>query len=970
MLLNQLIETIKDRCPQRTWSQGNKLAENNAVTGETSSDDEIVLRVKSPNKTIPLTVVLYPKNKEWDCNCASKSVTCAHVAAAAIALESGGYAPAWGKIAYKFVRKTGALALHRQTTTESRETVVLAASLGAILSGRSVGPELVPEQIDLQIDHLLGPQIDGRIPSGKVVEIFALLESSSNTAVFLNEEQVAISTDPVVPLASVEDTKDDVVLRLDRDPGIDEVLGPGIVLCGDTICPMGEMELTGKRLENLPAIVSYGSRIGDLVTGIIPALRKRIPVAIQSERLPETTEKIAPRIVMDVTHEDRKLSVTPKIVYGEPARARLEGNKLTHVAGAIPVRDLAQEKRLVFQLRDELNLAPDRTVTFERGDAIKFANKLQEWQDGKNRVSRAKFHSQAALVPNLDIDGDDFSLDFDIPPPFEGKDNRRKRKIDARTVLNAWRDGLDLVPLQGGGWAPLPVSWLNKHGDRVANLLEAREPSGKVKTFAIPELAQLASELNFPEPPSMGRLKPLIEGFVSLPDTPLPKGLKAELRDYQLVGYNWLSFLRQAELGAILADDMGLGKTLQTLCAIRGKTLVVSPRSVLHNWRAEIEKFRPDLTSMIYHGPKRSLSPTAQITLTTYALLRIDAKKLSTVDWDMLVLDEAQAIKNPDSQVARAAYQVKAKFRVALSGTPVENRLEELWSQVHFTNRGLLGGRRDFLEAYSRPINRGEKGAAKKLRDKIRPFVLRRIKRDVAPELPPRTDMVLHCELTKEERLVYDTIRAATQKEVVQKLQEGGSVLAALEALLRLRQAACHSALVPGQSADSSSKVKLLCETIEQATSEGHKCLVFSQWTSFLNKMEPHLKEHNITYTRLDGQTRNREKVVNEFQDPNGPSIMLVSLKAGGTGLNLTAADHVFLCDPWWNPAVEDQAADRAHRIGQDKPVMVYKLVALETVEERILQLQDKKRQIADAALGEAGQAASLTRDDLLALLA
>jgi SNF2 family DNA or RNA helicase len=248
--------------------------------------------------------------------------------------------------------------------------------------------------------------------------------------------------------------------------------------------------------------------------------------------------------------------------------------------------------------------------------------------------------------------------------------------------------------------------------------------------------------------------------------------------------------------------------------------------------------------------------------------------------------------------------------------------------------------------------------------------VLRRLKREVAPELPPRTERVLVVELDEKERAVYDAVRAATLSDVVNRLSEGGNVLAVLEALLRLRQAACHSALVPGQTAGGSSKVEALLDALSDAAADGHKALVFSQWTSLLDLVEPHLVEAGISFNRLDGSTVDRAGVVNSFQAEGGPPVMLLSLKAGGIGLNLTAADHVFLLDPWWNPAVEDQAADRTHRIGQDKPVFVYRLVAKDTVEERILALQDKKRLVAEAALGEAAGAVGITREDLLALFA
>ena len=311
---------------------------------------------------------------------------------------------------------------------------------------------------------------------------------------------------------------------------------------------------------------------------------------------------------------------------------------------------------------------------------------------------------------------------------------------------------------------------------------------------------------------------------------------------------------------------------------------------------------------------------------------------------------------------------MRSRFRIALTGTPVENRLEDLWSQFRFLNHGLLGTRRDFQEQVARAIADGDPDAAARLRERLKPFVLRRLKRDVAPELPPRTEVVLHVALSDAERDVYDAVRAASQQQVIERLKTGGNMLAALEALLRMRQAACHAGLVPGQQAESSSKVELLVDRLEQAVADGHKALVFSQWTSLLDRVEPSLSTANINYVRLDGSTRDRGGVVDRFQAASGPPVMLISLRAGGVGLNLTAADHVFLLDPWWNPAVEDQAADRTHRIGQDKPVVVHRLVAANTVEERILELQASKRALSEAALGESAQAAGLTREDLLGL--
>jgi len=526
-----------------------------------------------------------------------------------------------------------------------------------------------------------------------------------------------------------------------------------------------------------------------------------------------------------------------------------------------------------------------------------------------------------------------------------------------------------------GGFAPLPTDWLERFGGPISDLLAAKEAGGgEIPPSASVDLARLCDALELPRPEGADRLLALAESFEGIPEAPLPEDLTASLRHYQQEGVNWLCFLRDAGLGALLADDMGLGKTLQALCALDGSSLVVAPTSVLHNWTDEIQRFRPDQTICVYHGPTRRLDPTANITLTTYAILRLDIEELGRREWDAVVLDEAQVIKNPDSQAAKAAGQLRARFRVALTGTPVENRLEELWSQIHFTNPGFLGTRRDFETRYAKPIGSGDEEAAAHLRQRLRPFLLRRLKRDVAPELPPRTDMTLYCELRKEERALYDAINAATREDVLARLSAGGNVLEALEALLRLRQAACHPALVPGQAgrhgAQSSSKLELLVDRLEQVLADGHKALVFSQWTSFLDLVEPQLRQSDVRFARLDGSTRDRRGVVQSFQDPEGPPVLLVSLRAGGTGLNLTAADHIFLLDPWWNPAVEDQAADRAHRIGQDRPVMVYRLVAEETVEERIVALQERKRALAEAALSDSARgAASLGREDLMALL-
>jgi SNF2 family DNA or RNA helicase len=668
-------------------------------------------------------------------------------------------------------------------------------------------------------------------------------------------------------------------------------------------------------------------------------------------------------MAFEVEQDGDRLRVMPTLVYGDPPRARVDGQTLAHINGALPIRDQDAERKLTHRLRDELNLVPGRRVELLGKEAFAMQNGLASWLRTDARGANAS--KAVTLDAHLTIDG--ARIDVEL------SGGGRTASIGA--ALRAWQAGVDLVPLIGGGWGRIPMTWFDQHGERVADLLATRGDDHKVPIYALPDLAKLCADLDEPPPPELDRLKPLLGEFNGIPVSPPEPGFEGELRPYQQRGVDWLAFCRDAGLGCVLADDMGLGKTIQALAAIRGKTLVVSPTSVLFNWLAETKKFRPDLRVSTYRGARRTLETGSDVVLTSYPLLRNDTEVLAGVTWDTVILDESQTIKNPDSQVARAAYRLKAKWKMTLSGTPIENRLDELWSQLHFTNPGLLGGRTDFQERWGEPISQGDRAAAARLRERIRPFVLRRMKSEVARDLPPRTDAIMYVELDEAERVIYDAIRAATQREIVALLQAGGGVMAALEALLRLRQAACHPALLPmavrgGAAPQNSSKLERLLEALGDAVADGHRALVFSQWTSLLDLIEPHLESSGIGFTRLDGTTVDRAGVVATFQADGGPPVMLLSLKAGGTGLNLTAADHVFLVDPWWNPAVEDQAADRAHRIGQDKSVMVYRMVARDTVEERILELQDRKRALADAALADAGGAAAITRDDLLALLA
>ncbi len=480
--------------------------------------------------------------------------------------------------------------------------------------------------------------------------------------------------------------------------------------------------------------------------------------------------------------------------------------------------------------------------------------------------------------------------------------------------------------------------------------------------------------------------------FTGIEAVAAPAGLSAELRPYQLRGLAWLQFLREFGFGGILADDMGLGKTVQTLAHLlvekaAGRllkpALVVAPTSVLGNWRREAERFTPTLRVLVLHGPRRGAHfdglTAYDLIVTSYALLPRDGETLLGIPFHSVILDEAQAIKNPKAKAALAARALDADHRLCLTGTPLENHLGELWSLFHFLMPGFLGPENAFNTLFRQPIEkRGDGGRRQELVRRIAPFLLRRDKGEVATELPAKTEIVQAIELDGPQRRLYESIRVAMADKIGALLQQKGlarSHIEMLDALLKLRQACCDPRLVKLESArglHASAKLERLLEMLAELLEEGRRILLFSQFTSMLALIETELQARRIRYLKLTGQTRHRDEVIAQFQAGEAP-LFLVSLKAGGVGLNLTAADTVIHYDPWWNPAVERQATDRAHRIGQEKPVFVYKLVATDTVEEKILQLQARKQALADDVYGKARDGdplATLRAEEILSLFA
>ena len=475
-----------------------------------------------------------------------------------------------------------------------------------------------------------------------------------------------------------------------------------------------------------------------------------------------------------------------------------------------------------------------------------------------------------------------------------------------------------------------------------------------------------------------------------IPQVELPAWFAARLRPYQERGVAWLAFLREAGIGGVLADDMGLGKTVQALALIAiekaagrlgSPALIVAPTSLMANWRREAQSFAPQLDVLTLHGPDRKDRVgdigTSDVVLTTYPLLVRDEAILAARDWHMIVLDEAQTIKNPKAATTRIVHGLKAPHRFCLTGTPLENNLGELWSLFAFAAPGFLGDFRSFTATWRTPIEKkGDAERARALARRVKPFLLRRTKAEVAGDLPPKTLMTEHVELAGPQRDLYEAIRLSMHGKVRDAIAEKGfarSRIVVLEALLKLRQACCDPRLVkqPARAGTRavSAKLERLMEMTGELVAEGRKVLVFSQFTSMLDLIRPRLDAADIGHAQLTGRTRRREDEVRAFQDGDVP-VFLISLKAGGTGLNLTAADTVILYDPWWNPAVEDQAIDRAHRIGQDKPVFVHRLVATATIEEKMDVLKEKKRALAQSLFDRDGNPTeAITEADIEMLL-
>jgi superfamily II DNA or RNA helicase len=693
------------------------------------------------------------------------------------------------------------------------------------------------------------------------------------------------------------------------------------------------------------------------------------------------------------------------VLYEIPRDLRLEQQLRKRLDGVLPGADQDREVWLKFLLNAAPALAADGwEVEVAAGFPYQLA-KADDWYgDLESDRRQGWFNLQLGVV----VDGQHVNLlpalarylqttlaesQVSLPTETAAAEPAAPLGNAGCRVGDQW-----LILLDDGRYLPVAIERIQRIAHTLVELFD-RDGLTKQQALSLPKshtgrIVQLARDLNGPAlRTSTPEMRALVDDLASsggIQPRAAPTGFRAELRPYQQEGLGWLQFLRRHRLGGILADDMGLGKTVQTLAhltlekqqgRLRRPALIVAPVSTLGNWQQELHRFAPELNGLVLHGSRRresfSLIDKVDVVITGYPLLQVDSEILLARDYYLVILDEAQMIKNPKAKVSAIARSLRAEHRLALTGTPVENHLGELWSLFDFAQPGLLGEERHFQRHYRTPVEKdGNRLRAQALAQRVAPFLLRRTKDAVAKDLPPKTEIVETLALDERQRDFYDGIRLASHRHIQEVVQQQGlarSQITILDALLKLRQACCDPRLLGGAAQKEdvpSAKMDWLASALPELIAEGRRVLLFSQFTSMLRLIEATLRTLGIPYCLLTGETQNRPDVIARFQSGAVP-LFLISLKAGGTGLNLTAADTVIHYDPWWNPAVEAQATDRAHRIGQDKPVFVYKLIAQGTVEERILQLQADKHTLASRLYTHSsGSPASLTPADIEALFA
>lgn len=623
------------------------------------------------------------------------------------------------------------------------------------------------------------------------------------------------------------------------------------------------------------------------------------------------------------------------------------------------IRDVELEKKILEGLETSGLALKNARATFPKNQAFGwlYANKkrLEEagFEINQKGISETKYFLGEATIDIEINEGIDW---FDIKSKIKFGDF----EIPFAVIRQAIRKGQYELKLPDGSIAIIPETWVTEYAD-LFSFVDDDDESPKLHKIHVALVKSLQSGEHARV--AMSRKLERLATFEQIDEYDIPSGFKGTLRSYQYAGYNWMKFLDDYGFGGCLADDMGLGKTVQTLAVLQGEketgtngtSLLIMPTSLVYNWMMEAKKFAPKLKLLNYTGSQRNKNPKLfgqyDLVLTSYGIARIDTDILKEFYFNYIILDESQAIKNPESRIAQAVRQLKSRRRLILTGTPIENSTLDLWSQMSFVNPGLLGDKKFFQKEFQIPIEK-KKDILKteKLNRLVKPFLLRREKSQVAKDLPDKVENIKYCEMSAAQRVFYESEKSAFKNKIFDVIENDGiqkSHMILLQGLTRLRQISNHPLMVDDMYQGDSGKFEDITYMIQNALGENHKLLIFSQFVKHLDLVRNHLNQAGIPFAYLDGSTKDRQAQVEKFQEKNQINTFLISLKAGGLGLNLTSADYVFILDPWWNPAAEAQAIDRAHRIGQTQTVFTYKFIARDSVEEKILKLQKSKLKLA-----------------------
>jgi len=795
----------------------------------------------------------------------------------------------------------------------------------------------------------------------------------------------------------IEETDKNVILRLKVDlpgnPITERILMQEI--CDEPLWVMVQdrvVQLSNLNSQQFHAFAEEGGKIvipksylEYFEEYILPSVVTDLPVISNCYAVEQITE--APKKKIFLEEEDSSLVIHLKFGYGdfdvpysstERASVLIKDKKILRI-----VRDKAFEESALNEIKSLYVKQSEEGIFYPRNNPIDFLlNALPTLTAsgfeilGSADLSKFKVNASKPKISFVVSSGVDW-FDLEAKVDFDGIG------VALSELLASVRHKKQYIKLSDGSVGVLPTEWLNRLKQTISfgETIDGKIRFSKIQASALDALLRTADE-SVKDDEFTKHVKKL-RSFETIKKESVSKTFHGALREYQKAGFDWLHFLKEYSFGGILADDMGLGKTIQVLALLdkiksvkkSDPHLIIAPTSVVFNWMNESARFTPSLKILNHTGNERIKEnhlhfENFDAVLTSYAILLRDFELFLARQFNYVVLDESQKIKNPTSKTGKLVRELKAQHRLCLTGTPLENNLNELWSQMAFVNPGLFGSLNKFQEAFVKPVQKeNDKDSAEFLKRTIYPFLLRRTKEVVARELPAKTEIIHYCEMEPGQEEIYKVWKNSIREELLKEIAKKGiqkSSFKVIEGLLRLRQICNHPVLVKKNYSKGSGKLEEFKEMTEKVVGEGHKVLVFSQFVQMLDIIKMYLDAEKVKYEYLTGSTKNREECVNNFQNENDVKIFLISLKAGGFGLNLTAADYVFHYDPWWNPAVEKQATDRTHRIGQDKNVFVYKFITKNSVEEKILQLQDKKRKLVENIItSEAGVLKNLTREDI-----